>query len=151
MPQETKQIQICCRFSCVAATCVNCVYERTNEFIKMSGQCLTAWVPQNLANNRVLHQRGNATHFLCCATCVSGCHLCFICEQSYLTMYKICRNTCDCHKCLSCESALMINQPSMIRMILVVVCSFATHHHMSFINFFIGWGGRILFLLSYLI
>ncbi len=78
----------------------------TNEFIKMSGRCLATQLPQ-VADNPVCHRWNNDTHFLCHTTCVIGCHLCFICEHSYLTIYKNSGLTLvPCHKCLLCESTL---------------------------------------------
>ncbi len=61
----------------------------TGEFIKMSGQCLAARVPQKVANNRIHRWRSHTTHFLCRATFVSYVVFNHIQNQ--------CRNTCGCH------------------------------------------------------
>ncbi len=47
----------------------------------------------------------------CRATCVNGCHSCFIREHSYLNIHKISGTTpAGSHKCLSCESTLNVEK-----------------------------------------
>ncbi len=76
-------MQNCCRFWGVRVTVsIVCM----NEFIEMSSRCLVAWVLQKVQSPPLTRQH---THFLCSVTRVSGCHLCLICEHSYLTIYKI--------------------------------------------------------------
>ncbi len=99
----------------------------TCDFIKMSCRCHVAQVPQKLADNGVRHWRGNATHFLCCSTCRSGCHLCFICKYSSFTKYKI--------------------SVSRVKVLLSVICD-SNPFYDSRIPWFVGFGFlvKLLFL-----
>ncbi len=88
----------------------------TSEFIKMSGQCLATQLSQKVANNRVCQWEATP-HTFCRATCGSGCHLCFVCKHSYLTVHSV-------------ATIVAVTSVSRVKVLLVPVwCRFSKLRH----------------------